>query len=212
MNRAQLFGLALGATLVLSFVPASSAQPHVSFGIRLGGPVYYGRPWHGYHYTPYYYAPAPYVYEPAPIVVRQAPYVIEYAPTTVLAPPPYVSRTPEPPVAPTIVKVGNDVSTSPSKEDALLSQLSHSNETVRRDAAMDLGRMKSQRALDALATLLAKDASPAVRDASARALGLIASQRSLNALIYAAQADADRDVRHSAQFAVEIIRTNLRQQ
>ena len=41
-------------------------------------------------------------------------------------------------------------------------------------------------------------------------LTMIGSQRSLNALIYAAQADNDRDVRHSAQFAVEVIRTNLR--
>ncbi|MBI3824025.1 MAG: hypothetical protein HY289_15260 [Planctomycetes bacterium] len=51
---------------------------------------------------------------------------------------------------------------------------------------------------------------PVAREGGARALGLIAEHRSLNALIFAAQADNDRDVRHSAQFAVEIIRTNLR--
>jgi len=31
-------------------------------------------------------------------------------------------------------------------------------------------------------------------------------------LIFAAQADNDREVRHSAQFAVEVIRSNLRGQ
>ena len=34
--------------------------------------------------------------------------------------------------------------------------------------------------------------------------------QTLTALIRAAQVDEDRDVRHSAQFSVEIIRTNLR--
>jgi hypothetical protein len=37
-----------------------------------------------------------------------------------------------------------------------------------------------------------------------------AAPRALNALRYAGQADNDRDVRRSAQFAVEIITTNMR--
>jgi HEAT repeat protein len=84
------------------------------------------------------------------------------------------------------------------------------DECARRDAAMDLGRMRTDRAVDPLTATLAGDHSPVVRDAAARALGLIAAPRSLTALIRAAQADNDRDVRHSAQFAVEIIRTNLK--
>jgi hypothetical protein len=136
-------------------------------------------------------------------VVRQPPYVTEYT-----SPSPGVVTVPSAtPVAParndTIVAVS-------SQQDALFARLKDANETVRRDAAMDLGRAKSERALDSLIPLLAKDPSPIVRDAAARALGLIASPRCLSALTYAAQADPDRDVRHSAQFAIEIIRTNLR--
>jgi HEAT repeat protein len=91
-----------------------------------------------------------------------------------------------------------------------LQRLRSGDENARRDAAMELGRAKASQAIDALTTMLASDQSPAVRDAAARALGLIASPRSLTPLIHAAQADNDRDVRHSAQFAVEIIRTNLK--
>ena len=61
---------------------------------------------------------------------------------------------------------------------------------------MELGRTKSERALDPLAATLAGDRSPVVRDAAARALGLIASPKALPALTHAAQADTDRDERH----------------
>src|SRR5207244_1824299 len=90
-----------------------------------------------------------------------------------------------------------------------MQMLSHPEEAVRRDAAMDLGRLKADGAVDALTASLAGDRSPAVRDAAARALGLIGSPRSLAALTHAAQADTDRDVRHSAQFAVEIIQASM---
>ena len=78
------------------------------------------------------------------------------------------------------------------------------------DAAMELGRMRADRAVEPLCTLVSTDRSPLVREAAARALGLIGSQRALNALQQAAQADNDRDVRRSAQFSAEVIRTNLR--
>jgi HEAT repeat protein len=70
--------------------------------------------------------------------------------------------------------------------------------------------LKATSAVDALADMLAKDTSPIARDGAARALGLIASPASLKALIFAAQADEDPEVRRSAQFAVEVIRSNLR--
>ena len=41
-------------------------------------------------------------------------------------------------------------------------------------------------------------------------LGLIGATQSLTALQHAAQADSDRDVRRSAQFSVDVIRTNSR--
>ena len=203
MKRNQLLVLSLLAVLSPLFAQTSHAQRvRWSIGIGFGGPGYY-RPWYGGHpWGPYpYYVPGPVVYEPAPIIVRPAPVIVQSAP----APAPLATPTPPSPVVP----AQSFTPVSP-QVDQLLRKLTDANDTVRRDAAMDLGRMKAQSGIDALTKLLSKDASPAVRDAAARALGLIASPRSLNALIYAAQADADRDVRHSAQFAVEIIRANLR--
>jgi hypothetical protein len=143
-------------------------------------------------------------------VVIQQPAPVA-APTTIVAPA-TAAQTPPPPPPPAPVPVipAGNATPAGSNVDSLLAHLSDARDTARRDAAMDLGRAQAQKAVDPLMNLLAKDSSPLVRDAAARALGLIGSQRSLNALIYAAQADNDRDVRHSAQFAVEVIRTNLR--
>ena len=91
-----------------------------------------------------------------------------------------------------------------------MQQLFDQEERVRSDAAMELGRMRADRAVEPLCTLVTTDRSPLVREAAARALGLIGSTRGLAALQQAAQADNDRDVRRSAQFSAEVIRTNLR--
>ncbi|HWY86882.1 MAG TPA: HEAT repeat domain-containing protein, partial [Gemmataceae bacterium] len=106
-----------------------------------------------------------------------------------------------------VIPASNQVS---SQVDAVVRQLGDASDTVRRDAAIELGRLKALNAVDALVNVLSKDTSPIARDGAARGLGLIASPRSLNALIYSAQSDNDRDVCHSAQFAVEVIRSNLR--
>jgi uncharacterized protein (TIGR03000 family) len=92
-----------------------------------------------------------------------------------------------------------------------LQKLSSPDDAVRQKAIMDLGRSGSIGAVAPLEAALTRDGSPHVRDAAARSLGLIADPRSLPALIRAAQADDDREVRHSAQFAVEVIRSRLRQ-
>ena len=115
--------------------------------------------------------------------------------------------TDEPPPA-TVVR-----SASPQQTDfgRYIQQLFDQEERVRSDAALELGRLKAQQAVDPLCTLVATDRSPLVRDAAARALGLIGSPRGLTALQNAAQADPDRDVRRSAQFSAEVIRTSLRQ-
>jgi HEAT repeat protein len=78
------------------------------------------------------------------------------------------------------------------------------------DAVLNLGKMKAAQAVDAVAATMAGDKSPQVRDAAARSLGLMGSPAALTALKYAAQADSDRDVRHSAQFAVEVIQSNMK--
>lgn len=201
MKRYQLIAFSLAALILPCFAQVSHAQRvRWSVGIGIGGPVY-PRPWygHGYGWVPYgYYVPAPLVYEPAPIVVQPSPIVVQ-------SPPAAPAVSPVPAVVP-----AQSVAAASPRIDQLMRSLGDANEMVRRDTAMELGRMKAIGALDSLTNLLSKDPSPAVRDAAARALGLIASPRSLNALIFAAQADADRDVRHSAQFAVEIIRANLR--
>jgi HEAT repeat protein len=89
-----------------------------------------------------------------------------------------------------------------------IQHLSNPDAKVRADVAIELGRMKAEKAVDALTTTLAGDTSATVREASARALGLIGSARALPALQRAAQADADRDVRNSARFAAEVIQAN----
>jgi HEAT repeat protein len=94
--------------------------------------------------------------------------------------------------------------------DRLLQLLNDPGEGARISAAMQLGRGKVQQAVGPLTQVLNNDSSPRVRDAAARALGLIALPASLNALQTAAQADDDKEVRHSAQFAAEVIRSNLR--
>jgi hypothetical protein len=204
MKRLQLMLAVLALLIPTPFTQTSHARPCIGFGIRIGPGFYYGPGPYYYGYGYPYYVPGPIVYETAPpIVVRQAAPVIEGVPA------PAAPNPPPPPLPPNVVPTQN-VAPTPTRLDSLLSQLRDPSETVRRDAAMDLGRMKAQKAVDPLIQLLSKDANPIARDGAARALGLIASPRSLNALIYASQADNDRDVRHSAQFAVEIIRTNLR--
>ncbi len=210
MKRNQLILTAAALLSLASLTQTSEAHgPYIRFGIGISpgffygpGPYYYGYPY-GY---PYYYAPPPaVVYETTPrVIVRQSP-----PPIVETVPPPAPSTPTPPPPPPSVIPIQNSAPASPAV-DALMAKLSDTNEMVRRDAAMDLGRMKEAKAVDALIQMMSKDASPIARDGATRALGLIAAPRSLNALIYAAQADNDRDVRHSAQFAVEIIRTNLR--
>ncbi len=200
------FLLAIALIAAFGLTPLTP-QAHAWGGVRIGigvplyvgpGPYYYGYP---YYYPPAYVAPAPavvYQTAPPPVVVRTPGEAVP-AP----APGPYSAPTPAPlpPLVPTSVQ---------PQASALLSQLADPNESVRRDAAVELGRMKAVSQVDALMSMLAKDASPIAREGAARALGLIAAPRSLNALIFAAQADNDREVRHSAQFAAEVIRANLR--
>jgi len=202
MKRLQLL-LGLAALLAITlFSQTSQAGPYVGFGIRIGPGYYYGPGPYYYGYGYPYYGPGPYVYEAAPpvVVIRQSPPPVS---ESIPAPAPYVAPVPN------VLPTQNVVPSSP-QVDGLLTKLSDPSEMNRRDAAVELGRLKAQKAIDPLIQLMSKDSSPIVRDGAARALGLIASPRSLNALIFAAQADNDRDVRRSAQFAVEVIRTNLR--
>jgi hypothetical protein len=217
--------LALAFTLVLAVGPlAQNAQAWVGVRIGIGVPLYVGPGPYYYGGYPYYYPPPVYV-APAPAVVYQTapPAVVvrssspdtsepipapQSPPAPIPVPP---SSAPPaayaPPVISNVVPVSNQ---SSPQVDAAVRRLSDGNETVRRDAAIELGRLKALSAVDALASVLTKDPSPIARDGAARGLGLIASPRCLNALIYAAQADNDREVRHSAQFAVEAIRSSLR--
>jgi len=224
--KKNLFTLALFMLLGLTpLVPQAHAWVGVRFGIGVPiyvgpGPYYYGYP---YYYPPTYVTPSPQVvYQPAPsnYSVPQGPVLKEPLPapsqkdplpspqTNASGEPVSQNAAPVPLPAMTNVLTVNNQSSSPL--DSLVRQLSQADVTVRRDAAIQLGRMKASSAVDALVHILAKDTSPIAREGAARALGLIASPTSLNSLIYAAQADDDREVRHSAQFAVEVIRSNLR--
>ncbi len=221
------------AVVLFSFPGMADAGVRIGIGLGFGIPIG-GYPYYGYGYPyPYY---APYAY-PGPVVVQQ-PTVVVPSPAPVMPPPTiYQSQSPAPTSAPNVVGTAPGytaaqpvvTSSAPpvlqtppppsgvvqssydhSAVDSLLQRLSQADENVRRDAIMDLGRMKADRAIDSLTSVLANDQSPVARDAAARALGLIGSTRSLPALIRAAQADNDRDVRHSAQFAIEVIRSQLR--
>jgi hypothetical protein len=169
-------------------------------GVSIGiGPVWVGGPyWGGYPY-PYYYRPYPYYYA-EPVIVQPAPAY----PVAVAQPGAQPAYQTLPPPAP--VTARSPVQDSNQAEaERLLQQLSAADEHVRGEAAIQLGRLRSQAAIDPLLATLAGDRSATVREAAARGLGLIGSSRTLAALQRAAQADPDRDVRHSAQFASEVV-------
>ena len=178
-----------------------------SVGVRIGAPYCFGGPCWGYHY--YCYRPYP-IYVPASPVIVERPVAV-YQPVPV-APPAYQPAPASPPPAtappptpiPTVTPASaTDVRSGDAQK--YLQRLSDRDERVRADAALQLGRMRAQQAIDPLAATLAGDASPMAREAAARALGLIGSPQGLPALRRAAQLDGDRDVRHSAMFAVEVI-------
>ena len=166
MKRVQLL-IAVGAlALSYQFTQTSQAGPYI--GIRIGVPLYVGPGYYGYPYPyayPYYpYYPAPVVYQaaPAPLVYQAAPApavvrgVSPDSQPVLASPPPAVAA---PAVGPIPQLAG------------LLKQLRRQplNETVRRDAAMNLGRQKAAQAVDPVTTLLQKDPSPP-RCATAAAL------------------------------------------
>lgn len=205
MMRRMAFGL---LTLLALAQAASASNVRWSIGVNLGAPPVVVRPYPHYHYhhfhRPYYYAPAPVIVRPAPIVYEPAPVVIQQPVVVAPAPTPAPTRvTSGSSVVPAVVE-------TPGSVDTQLHLLRNPDEKVRADAAIELGRTRSDRAVDALCATLAGDKSPAVRDSAARGLGLIGSSKALTALNYAASADPDRDVRRSAQFAVEIIQSNRR--
>jgi hypothetical protein len=202
MRGLRKFLLAAG---VLGALPWTAAQAGWSIGIGFGFPGCY-RPYYGYYYRPYpvYVAPPPVIVQPAPVVqvapvaqpVYASPVAAEPAPAS---PPPPVVRGVAPASAPRRPEV-----------DSYLQQMNSSDERIRAEAALQLGRLKAHRAVEPLTRALNEDRSPAVRESAARGLGLIGAPAALTALQRAAQADDDRDVRHSASFAAEVIRANLR--
>jgi hypothetical protein len=171
----------------------------VSFGFGYGYGGYYGT--YGYGGYPLSIA------VPPTVVVGSSPVIVQ-PPPVFQAPP--VAAQPEPgPSALSALPVPRPLDELPDA-DQDLRRLSDPSERVRADAVMSLGRNMVQRAVLPLTRVLGNDRSAEVREAAARALGLIGSPQSLNALQNAAQTDADHDVRHSAQFAAEVIRSNLR--
>src|SRR6266446_5705364 len=120
-----------------------------SVGVRIGAPpiVVGPRPYPYYHYQPYpyggyYVRPAPIYYEQPQVIVRPAPVIYqEQAPVVVSTPAPSTISHSVVPAVP--------VSTSAAIE-GQLQLLSNPDEAVRADAALDLGRMKSERAIDPL--------------------------------------------------------------
>jgi hypothetical protein len=204
MTRVQLLA-ALAALASLSGAAPAGPPVRIGIGIGFGAPIYrpYYAPYYAPYYRPYYYAPRPpIIIEPAPIVYQPAPVVVQQPQPVYVPAPAQTASSPQQAVY--------QASRPTSSVDGLLANLRSADENVRRDSAMDLGRMKATTAVQPLTATLAGDQSPVVRESAARALGLIGSSQALTALLHAAQSDPDRDVRHSAQFSVEVIRTNAR--
>jgi HEAT repeats len=209
MNKCSLV---VGAAMLLTALTPSQSQAWVRLGIGINVPIY-PRPYYygpyGYPYGYPYYQPYPVYVAPAPVYVGPPPSGVQPAP--VYQPAPVVraqdsrsqsfDETGPPPQAVTV---------NQGEMGRLLQQLSNQEERTRCDAALELGRMKAQQAIDPLCTLLSSDRSSQVRETAARALGLIGSARALGALQNSALADNDREVRHSAQFSAEVIRASLR--
>jgi HEAT repeats len=204
------WSLLLGVAVAFAALTPGQGQAWVRVGIGIGFPIYAGP-----YYSPYYY---PY-YQPYPVYVGPPPVCVAPAPAPVVQQPAPVYSQPVP-------AVRAQESRSPSFEETAppprlaggsqvdfnrsIQQLSNQDEHVRSDAALELGRMKAQQAVDQLCTMLQSDHSPQARETAARALGLIGNARALGALQNSALADGDREVRHSAQFSAEVIRANLR--
>jgi HEAT repeats len=169
-----------------------------SIGINLGYPGYY-RPWYGC--ANWYYPPPLVVAVPPPVYV--APPVSVVQPVYPAAPPAAAQPAPQPsadlpPPRPL------EESQLPNA-DRYIRDLTNPDERLRLEAALQLGRSRSVRAVDPLAATLAGDASSGVREAAAKALALIGSPTAMPALRRAAQQDSSHDVRRTAQFAIEII-------
>lgn len=184
------------------FLAGAGAQLQAGWavGVRVGGPAYY-RPWGAYYYPYYPYRPV-YVESP-PVIVESAPVVIQSAPVVQ----PVYPAAPSPLPPPAILRSSQIQNVAQPEIDRYLQQLRDSDERVRSESVLQLGRLKAVSAVDPVAATLAGDRSPVVRDAAARALGLMGSPKALPALQHAALADPDRDVRHSAQFAVDIVQS-----
>lgn len=215
MKTLQLLGAVAGFVATLGAAQASPpGRTSIGIGVNIGAPVapyyrpYYAPyPYYGPYYRPYYYpapvyvAPPPVVYQPAPVVIQQP--VVQQAPQVITQPAPVYSSPPQPPVYQTSQTAGPSI-------DGFLDNLRSPDENIRRSAVTELGRLKATQAVQPLTATLAGDQSPVVREAAARSLALIGSSQALIALQHSAQADPDRDVRHSAQFAVDVIRSNNR--
>jgi len=212
MKAAWIAGLGLALGLVLMPTQAQAGHGGWAIGVNFGLPVYY-RPWYGccgYPYPYTYYQPYPVYVAPPPIYVAPPPLVqaVPAAPATAAtpaAPANPVYRTAQATQTPQAAPVSDTRQTDLGRH---LRELGSSDENVRAEAVLQLGRMRATNALDPVAARLAGDTSPVVREAAARSLGLMASAKALPALERAAQHDADRDVRRSAQFSIEVIQTN----
>src|SRR6516162_2416075 len=172
MKTIRGFIFASIAFLGVSAIPAQ-AGGHWGVGINIGFPVY--RPWYPCYGYGWYYPP-PYYY--APVVIQQPvavqPVAVQPAPAqpAPAAQPSYSG--PAPVHAPTPVTTAHlqPVNTQQSEINQHLNQLVNSNDQMRKDSALQLGRLRAQEAVDPLAATLAGDRSPQVREAAARGLAL----------------------------------------
>lgn len=92
-------------------------------------------------------------------------------------------------------------------DEALVAVLRHSDSRVRRAAVVALGRLATERALQALPLALADQAAP-VRLATAHALATLRRPRSVRPLVQALEREEDADVQHALLAALGTHRTD----
>jgi len=211
MSGFKLTTLVLAASLVTNLPAALAGHGGGGGGGHAGHHGGHGHYGYG-HYGHYGYGPGIYLgvgFYPGYGYYGDYPLAIAVPPPVAVVPAPVLVSPPAASQAPPLPLQELDQRELPAPDPGL-KQLNDPSPSARVEAVMRLGRSRVQSAVPSLIQLLSRDSSAQVREAAARALGLIGSPQALSALQTAGLADDDPEVRHSAQFAIEVVRNNLR--
>src|SRR5437016_5909497 len=157
MTRLRI--VAFGLLTMVGFAVPQTASAGIRIGVGLGFPIYPFAPYYPYYpYRPIYYYPPPAVYPPAvyppAVYVQPAPACVQPVPAAQAhyeTPPPPVQALPPVPIPATQHGMTQTSANGLQEAERHLQLLSDADEKVRASSVMQLGRMKSERAIDPLA-------------------------------------------------------------